>query len=76
MFMESFSFEIPFHNEDIFFIEIGSPEVYATISYVAGDNKKYSNIYCGTPVHIHCLCEYVFYNEKMTVLKYIPIRCM
>ena len=51
--MESFSFEIPFSNEDIFCIEIASTEVYPAISYVAGDNKKYSDIYCGTLVHIH-----------------------
>ena len=38
--MESFSFEIPFSNEDIFCIEIASTEVYPAISYVAGDNKK------------------------------------
>ena len=51
--MESFSLEIPFSNEDIFCIEIDSTELYPTILYVAGDNKKYSDIYCGEFVHIH-----------------------
>ena len=61
--MESFSFEIPFHNEDIFFIKIGSTEVYSTISYVAGDNQNIA-IYIVARQSISIACVNMYFTMK------------